>query len=53
MSSWAKGNRPYKGESGKYFAKRLCDEYFSEGNYSTKWKSDYSRIRKWGDRGFE
>lgn len=53
VPSWAKGNRPYKGESGKDFAKRLCDEYFGEGNYSTKGQSDYSKIRKWGDRGFE
>lgn len=53
VPSWAKGNRPYKGESGKDFGKRLCDEYFGEGNYSTKGQSDYSKIRKWGDRGFE
>ena len=53
VPSWAKGNRPYKNESGKDFAKRLCDEYFGEGNYSTKGQSDYSKLKKWGDRAFE
>ena len=53
VPSWAKGNRPYEDENGKAFAKRLCDKQFGVGNYQTKGQTDYSRIRKWGDRGFE
>ncbi|GHU57116.1 hypothetical protein AGMMS49975_21930 [Clostridia bacterium] len=53
--SWAKnlGERPYKGESGKDFAKRLCDERYGKGNYDTGPGSDYNKIKKWGDRSFE
>ena len=51
--SWAKGNRPYKGESGKDFAKRLMDEKYGAGNYRTGPSSEYNKIKKWGDRGFE
>lgn len=53
VPSWAKGNRPYKNENGKQFAKRLCDERFGPGNYPKGPKSDFNRIQKWGDRGFE
>ena len=51
--NWAKGNRPYNNESGKEFAKRLCDEKFGEGNYKTGPASDYNKIKKWGDRAFK
>ena len=53
VPSWATGNEPYVDENGKDFAKRLCDDFFGEGNYDTRGQSDYSKIRKWGDRGFE
>ena len=53
VPSWARGNKPYVDENGKAFAKRLCDKRFGVGNYDTKGQSDYSKIRKWGDRGFE
>lgn len=53
VPSWAKGNRPYKNENGNQFAKRLCDERFGKGNYDKGPRSDFNRIRKWGDRGFE
>ena len=54
IPSWAKGKRPYKGESGKDFAKRLCDEHFGKGNYDTKTPGKpFNQIKKWGDRGFE
>lgn len=53
VPTWAKGNRPKKNESGKDFAKRLCDERFGKGNYNTGPKSDFNKIKKWGDRGFE
>lgn len=47
-----KGERPYISESGKDFAKRLCDEAFGKGNYDTGPKSDYNRLKKYGDRAF-
>lgn len=54
VPSWAKGNKPYKNENGKDFAKRLCDEHYGEGNYNTKTPGEpYNKIKKWGDRGFE
>ena len=53
VPSWAKGNRPYIEESGKDFAKRLLDEKYGEGNYLTKSQTEYSKIKKWGDRAFE
>ena len=54
VPSWAKGNRPLVGENGKSFAKRLMDEQYGKG----KWKdtgpgSEYNKVKKWGDRGFE
>ena len=45
-----KGERPYINESGKDFAKRLCDEAFGKGNYDTGPKFDYNRLKKYGDR---
>ena len=45
--------RDYKNENGNQFAKRLCDERFGKGNYDKGPRSDFNRIRKWGDRGFE
>ena len=53
VPSWAKGNRPYTNESGKDFAKRLMDEKYEPGNYKTGPGSEYNKIKKWGDRGFE
>ena len=47
-----KGERPYINESGKDFAKRLFDEAFGKGNYDTGPKSDYNRLKKYGDRAF-
>jgi hypothetical protein len=53
IPSWAKGQRPKVGESGKDFAKRLLDEKYGEGNYEKGAKSEFSKIQKWGDRSFE
>lgn len=52
VPSWAKGNKPNPGESGKDFAKRLLDEKYGPGNYDTGPGSEYNKIKKWGDRGF-
>jgi hypothetical protein len=53
VPSWARGQRPRVGESGKDFAKRLLDEKYGEGNYEKGAKSEFSKIQKWGDRSFE
>ncbi|MFZ5352577.1 MAG: RHS repeat-associated core domain-containing protein [Bacillota bacterium] len=53
VPSWAKGNKPYTSESGNDFAKRLMDEKYGPGNYPTGPASEYNKIKKWGDRGFE
>lgn len=51
VPSWARGQRPNPGENGKSFAKRLMDEKYGPGNWSTSAR-EYSQIKKWGDRGF-
>ena len=43
----------YMTVSGKEFAKRLLDEKYGKGNYTTGPGSEYNKIRKWGDRGFK
>jgi hypothetical protein len=54
VPSWARGSRPYVGESGRDFAKRLLDEKYGPG----KWEGDrdrgreFNKIKKWGDRNF-
>ena len=51
--SWAEGERTYKGENGKEFAKRLMDKKYGKGNWKEGSNSEYNKLRKWGDRGFE
>ena len=56
--SWALGERPYVGENGKEFAKRVMDKRYGKdkwykGPKSKGPDSEYNRIRKWGDRAFE
>lgn len=53
VPSWAKGNRPYKHENGTQFAKRICDERYGNNNYPKGPRSDFNKIKKWGDRAFE
>ncbi len=52
IPSWARGERPYVGESGKDFAKRVLDERYGDGEYPTGPGSEYNKLKKWGDRGF-
>lgn len=52
IPSWAKGTAPREGESGKDYAKRLMDEKYGEGNYDTGPRSEYNRLKKYGDRHF-
>lgn len=51
IPSWAKGEKPKEGESGKDYAKRLCDKKYGEGNYDKGPASDYNKLKKYGDRG--
>jgi hypothetical protein len=34
VPSWARGNRPYVGENGRDFAKRLMDDKYGRGNWN-------------------
>ena len=53
VPDWARGQRPFEGENGKKFAKRVLDEKYGPGNYPTGPGSEYNKIKKWGDRSFE
>ena len=53
VPEWAKGNRPYEYESGKDFAKRLMDKKYGSENYRKQGPTEYSKIKKWGDRSWE
>ena len=54
IPSWAKGERPIEGESGKDFARRLMDAKYGEGNYNTREPGgEFNQLKKYGDRGFE
>jgi RHS repeat-associated protein len=53
IPSWAKGQRPRPGESGRAFAKRLMDEKYGPGNYPTGPGSEFSKLKKYGDRAFQ
>jgi hypothetical protein len=58
IPSWAKGNprgRPYVGESGNDFARRMMDEKYGKGNWSKSGQQgrEFSQIKKYGDRHFE
>ena len=49
--SWAKGERPEPGESGKDFAKRVLDRRYGKDGYKKGPNSEYNQLKKWGDRG--
>lgn len=54
--SWVKNDpagRPQVGESGKEFAERLLDKKYGEGNYGKGPGSEYSKIKKYGERSFK
>jgi hypothetical protein len=53
VPSWAKGQRPLTTENGRQFAARLLDEKYGKGNYPTGPGSEFSKVKKWGDRAFE
>jgi hypothetical protein len=47
-----KGQRPLTTENGRQFAERLLGEKYGKGNYPTGPGSEFSKIKKWGDRAF-
>ena len=53
IPTWAEGQVPYIDESGKEFAKRLMDEKYGKDNYEKGLDSEFNKLKKWGDRGFE
>ncbi len=53
VPSWAKGNRPYRCENGEQFARRVLNEKYGLGNWAKGTNSEFSKIKKWGDRSFE
>ncbi|MGN0439009.1 MAG: hypothetical protein ACI4F4_10835, partial [Lachnospiraceae bacterium] len=50
--SWAEGEEPKEGESGKQYAKRMMDEKYGKGNWIRKDEQgrEYSKLKKYGDR---
>jgi hypothetical protein len=50
---WAEGERPLAIENGRQFAERLLDAKYGKGKYPTGPGSEFSKIKKWGDRAFE
>lgn len=53
VPSWALGERPLVTENERDFAKRLLDDKYGPGNYPMGPGSEFSKIKKWGDRAFE
>ncbi len=53
IPSWVQGERPFVGEDGKAFAKRLLDQKYGEGNYKTGPSSEFNQLKKYGNRAFE
>ncbi|MFM9943215.1 MAG: hypothetical protein ACKVP7_27415 [Hyphomicrobiaceae bacterium] len=53
VPSWANGEAPRIGENGEKFARRLLDTRHGEGNYDIGAKSEFSRLKKFGDRAFD
>ena len=53
IPSWAAGEAPQSTENGSDFAERLLDDKYGVGNYRTGPGSEFSKIKKWGDRAFE
>jgi hypothetical protein len=51
---WVGDQKPFKGESGNEYAQRMMDWWHGKGGWEGKGAgSEYSKIRKYGDRAFE
>jgi hypothetical protein len=53
VPSWAKGQAPLVGESGKDFATRILDEKYGKGEYEKGPRTEHNRIKKWADEHFK
>ena len=53
VPSWARGERPLVGENGDAFAKRLLDKQYGDRKHEVGPGSEFSKIKKYGDRDFE
>lgn len=53
VPSWVRGERPFVGESGKEFADRLIKGQTGQAPKDKGPGSDWSKIKKYGDRNFE
>jgi hypothetical protein len=53
VPSWARSARPYVGENGNAFAKRLLDDKYGSGKWKKGATSEHNRIKKWGDNAFQ
>lgn len=52
IPSWARGKRPYVGENGRDYAKRVMDERYAPGNWEQTRAREYNQLKKYGDRNF-
>jgi RHS repeat-associated protein len=53
VPSWARGARPMTGENGRQFATRVMNDRYGAGNWSSTGPgSEFSQLKKFGDRGF-
>jgi len=54
VPSWALGQKPRVGESGREFATRLMDQKYGQGNWGNRVGpgKEFNQIQKWGDRAF-
>ena len=50
--SWARKEKPRKGENGNQYAKRKMDERYGRGRWTKKGTKarEYSKLKKWADR---
>jgi RHS repeat-associated protein len=54
VPDWVKGEKPYRGENGKDFAKRVMDNKYGRGQWGdARSNPEFSKIQKWADRAFE
>lgn len=52
IPSWAQGLRPLQGESGEDFARRVTRDHHGHEDYPKGPGSEYSKLKKYGDRHF-
>jgi RHS repeat-associated protein len=52
VPDWARGERPFVGENGREFAKRVLDTKYGEANYRMGPNTEFNKIQKFGDRAF-